>query len=179
MTEKDPRSLLVVAFDSSLKAQEAFLAFQRLQSEQVFVLHDAVFIQKDAAGKTHVTETVDAQPGQSAASSGLWGALIGTLVAGPIGTVVGGAVSAGLGALAAKLIDIGIPDATVKELEEAISPGTAALAVLLSHVNDDALERELGRFAGAKLVQSTLTPATVQRLRNVLHAEPSETAAET
>jgi uncharacterized membrane protein len=168
MSEKEPGSLVVLTFDSPLKSREAFLAFQRLQTEQVVLLHDAVFIEKDQAGKTSVTETVDAQPGQSAVRTGFWGALIGTFVAGPLGTVVGGAVSAGLGALAAKLIDIGIPDATVKELEESITPGSSALALLLSHVKEDALERELSRFAGAKLLQSTLTPDTVQRLRNAL-----------
>jgi uncharacterized membrane protein len=178
MTQQDPRSLVVLAFDSSLRAREAFLAFQRLQTEQVVLVHDAVFIEKDETGKAHVTETIDTPPAESATRSGFWGALLGTLIAGPVGTVVGGAVSAGLGALTAKLIDIGIPDATVKELEEAVSPGWSALALLLSHVNADGLERELARFSGAKLVQSNLTPDTVQRLRNALTANgaPAETA---
>lgn len=176
MSQKDPASLLVLTFDSPLKSREAFLAFQRLQTEQVVLLHDAVFLEKNAEGKTSVTETVDTPPGESAARSGFWGALIGTLVAGPLGTVVGGAVSAGLGALAAKLIDIGIPDATVKELEGALTPGCSALALLVSHVKEDALEKELTRFAGAKLLQSTLTPMTVQRLRNAL-AAPAGAAA--
>src|SRR5687767_12823615 len=117
MTPDDPRSLVVIAFDSPLKSREAFLAFQRLQQEQVCVLHDAVFIEKDEHGETLVTETIDPQPGESALRGGLWGALLGTLIAGPLGTLVGAATSAGLGALSAKLIDIGIPDATVKELE--------------------------------------------------------------
>jgi len=177
MTQSDPRSLVVIAFDSPLKSREAFLAFQRLQTEQVVLVHDAVFIEKDESGQTRVTETVDTPPAEGAARSGFWGALVGTLIAGPIGTVVGGAVSAGLGALTAKLIDIGIPDATVKELEAAVSPGSSALALLLSHVKEDGLERELERFRGAKLVQSNLTPETVQRLRNALAAK--DASAET
>ncbi|MCW5832978.1 MAG: DUF1269 domain-containing protein [Labilithrix sp.] len=168
MSQTEPNHLLVIAFDSPLKSREAFLAFQRLQTEQGILLHDAVFLDKTAEGRSNVTETVDVQPAESAARSGLWGALIGTLVAGPVGTVVGGALSAGIGALTAKLVDIGIPDATVKELEASLSPGTSALALLVSHVKDDALERELARFAGAKLTQSSLTPDTVQRLRNAL-----------
>jgi uncharacterized membrane protein len=170
MTTKDPGSLMVLTFDSPLKAREAFLAFQRLVSEEALLVHDAVFFDKDDAGATNVTETVDTTPGQGAARTGMWGALIGTLVAGPIGTLVGGAVSAGLGALAAKLIDIGIPDATVKEIEESLTPGRSALALLVSHMKDDVVERELARFAGAKLMQSTLTPETVTRLRNALMA---------
>ena len=168
MSNQDPRSLVVLAFDSSLKSREAFLAFQRLQLEEVLLVHDAVFIEKDQEGHTSVIETLDPQPGSTAASGGIWGALLGTLFAGPVGTLVGAATTAGLGALAAKLIDLGIPDATVKELEEAIPAGTSALALLISHLNEDGLEKELSRFSGAKLVRSDLTPYTVQRLRNAL-----------
>ncbi len=103
-----------------------------------------------------------------------WGALLGTFVAGPLGTVVGGAISAGLGALTAKLIDIGIPDATVKELEESMAPGSSALALLVSHLKEEALAKELTRFAGAKLLRSDLTPDTVQRLRDALATPSSE-----
>jgi len=170
MSQTEPNHLLVIAFDSPLKSREAFLAFQRLQNEQGILLHDAVFLDKDEAGRSNVTETIDVKPAEGAARSGLWGALLGTLIAGPVGTVVGGAVSAGLGALSAKLIDIGIPDGTIKELEGALSPGVSALALLVSHVKDEALERELARFAGARLIQSSLTPDTVQRLRTALGA---------
>jgi uncharacterized membrane protein len=171
MSNQDPRSLLVLAFDSALKSREAFLAFQRLQLEEILLIHDAVFIEKDQAGNTSVTETLDPQPGASAASGGIWGALIGTLFAGPVGTLVGAATTAGLGALAAKLIDLGIPDATVKEIEEATPSPSSALALLVSAVKDDGLERELNRFSGAKLVRSDLTPFTVQRLRNALEVK--------
>jgi uncharacterized membrane protein len=174
MSNSEPRSLVVLSFDSPLKAREAFLAFQRLKSEQVLLLHVAVFVDKDRAGHANVTETVDPQPAQSAAQGGLWGALLGTLIAGPIGTLVGAAATAGLGALAAKLVDLGIPDATVREIEEHTPPGSSALLLLLSHLKEDGLERELTRFSGAKLVQSTLTPFTVQRLRNALAPRSEE-----
>ncbi|MBL9020839.1 MAG: DUF1269 domain-containing protein [Myxococcales bacterium] len=177
MPEKDPRSLVVLTFDSQLKAQEALLAFQRLQAEEVLLVHDAVFILRDQAGATRVVETVDTPPSSAAMSGGLWGALLGTLVAGPIGTVVGGAISAGLGALSAKLIDIGIPDATIKELEEAATPGSTSLALLLSHVREESLEKELERFRGAHLTQSTLAPDTVMRLRSALR-KPAESDGE-
>jgi uncharacterized membrane protein len=170
MTTPDPRSLLVLAFDSGLKSSEAFLAFQRLQQEGIVLVHDAVFIEKDEAGKTRVTETVDSKPADSAMQGGFWGALLGTVIAGPVGLLVGAAASAGLGALSAKLIDLGIPDATVKELEDAVTPGSSALALLLSRVREDDLERELSRFAGATLVRSDFSDETVKRLRDALDA---------
>lgn len=169
MNNHDPRSLFVLAFDSPLKSREAFIAFKRLQLEEIVVVHDAVFIDKDGGGKTQVTETVDPDLGRSAFTGGLWGALLGTIIAGPLGTLVGGATSAGLGALSAKLIDLGIPDATVKDLEDAIGPGDSALALLLTHIRTSALERELERFAGARLIRSDLSLETVHRLREALH----------
>jgi uncharacterized membrane protein len=177
MSNPEPRSLLVLAFDSPLKSREAFIAFQRLQLEKVLAIHDAVFFEKDSAGHTVVLETIDPQPGMSAASGGFWGALLGTLIAGPVGTLVGAATTAGLGALAAKLIDIGIPDATVEELEEAIPASSSALALLISQLDEAGLERELARFSGAKLVRSDLTPFTVQRLRNALAGQAAPPSA--
>jgi uncharacterized membrane protein len=168
MSDQEPGHLLALAFDSPLKAREAFLAFQRLQLEKTVTLHDAVFIDKDAEGNAHVLETIDPQPARTAAGGGLWGALFGTLVAGPIGTLVGAAATAGLGALAAKMIDLGIPDATVKELQETTPAGSSLLALLVSNVSEEKLEKELARFSGATLVRSDLSPFTVQALRNVL-----------
>lgn len=172
MTSTDPRSLVVLSFASALKAQEALLAMTRLQAEGVVLLHDAVFIHKDEDGSVRVVETVDVTPGDAAIQSSLWGALLGTLVIPGIGTLVGGAVSAGLGALAAKLTDIGIPDGTVKSLEDQATPGSTLLALLVSHVNEQAFLAELHRFAGAGLVQSSLSPETVALLRAALRPGP-------
>ncbi len=168
----DPRSLIVLAFDSTLKAQEALLAATRLQTEGAIVLHDAVFVQKDEAGKVHVQETVDETPGDAALRSSFWGALIGTILGGPVGTVLGGAVSAGVGALTAQLTDYGIPDAKVRELRESVKPGSTALALLVSHIREQALITELSRFSGATLLEGTLPPDVTQAVRNAL--QPKE-----
>jgi len=170
MAQSEPRSLVVLAFDAPPKAREALRAFRRLHAGKQLELHDAVFIDKDEKGRSWVTETVDPEVHDSAVKRGLWGALVGTLLAGPIGTLVGGALSAGLGALTAKFIDIGIPDVTVKELEKALEPRAAALLVLVSQVDEAGLERELSRLGGATLVQSTLSPDTIARLRTSLDA---------
>jgi uncharacterized membrane protein len=167
---EDPRKLIVLGFDSALKAQEALLAATRLQTEGEILLHDAVFVAKDDDGATRVTETVDETPGDAALRGSFWGMLFGTLLAGPVGTVVGGAVSAGASALVAKLVDIGIPDAAIKQLRETITPGSTALALLISHVHEKALLAELHRFAGAKLVATDLPEAAVAEVKAALEA---------
>jgi uncharacterized membrane protein len=164
----DPRKLIVLGFDSQLKAQEALLAATRLQTEGEILLHDAVFVVKDEAGHTRVTETVDESPGDAALSGSFWGMLFGTILAGPVGTVVGGAVSAGASALVAKLVDIGIPDGTIKKLRETVQPGTTALALLISHVHEEKLLAELHRFAGAKLVATDLPDEAVAAVKAAL-----------
>ena len=164
----DPRKLIVLGFDSRLKAEEALLAATRLQADGEIILHDAVFVTKDEDGATHVTETVDESPGDAALSGSFWGMLFGTLLAGPVGTVVGGALSAGTSALVAKLVDIGISDAAIKQLRETISTGTTALALLISHIHEEKLVAELHRFAGAKLVATDLPEAAVAAVKAAL-----------
>lgn len=171
MGARVPKSLLVLGFDSSVSAQEALRTLRRLQLDCVVQLHDAVLIEKDAKGQAAVVETQDPQLGPSVVGSCFWGALVGTLVAGPVGTLAGAVTSAGIGALVARLVDLGIPDPTVKELEAAVPAGSTALALLVSDVNDDALALELARFTGIRLVRSDLAPRTVQRLSDALAAK--------
>ncbi len=165
---QDPRKLIVLGFESRLKAEEALLAATRLHTEGEIVLHDAVFVTKDEDGATHVTETVDQTPGDAALSGSFWGMLFGTILAGPVGMVVGGAVSAGASALMAKLIDTGISDGAVKQLRETITTGTTALALLISHIHEEKLVAELHRFAGAKLVATDLPEAAVAEVKTAL-----------
>lgn len=166
--ENDPRKLIVLAFDSPLKAQEALMAATRLMTEGEILLHDAVFVAKDANGETVVKETTDVTPGEAAMDGAFWGLLFGTLLAGPVGALVGGAISAGTGALAAKLIDTGVPDQCVQQLRDTVTPGTTALALLVSHVHLEALVKEMRRFAGAQIVTTDLPDATVAAVREAL-----------
>lgn len=167
---QDPRKLIVLGFDSPLKAQEALMAATRLMTEGEILLHDAVFVSKDADGETRVKETTDVTPGEAALDGAFWGLLFGTLLAGPVGALVGGALTAGTGALMARVIDTGVPDARVQELRQVITPGTTALALLVSHVHVEALVRELHRFAGANVVTTDLPDATVAAVREALVA---------
>lgn len=166
--ESTSQILMVLAFDSTIKAQEAYLAFTRLSETAKLTMHDAVFIAKDADGTLHVRETVDVTPGDAALRSGFWGALVGTLFAGPVGTVLGGAVAAGVGALATSFDDYGIKNETLDELRKSVQPATTALALLLENVDGEALLAELERFSGATLLETTLPPAAVAEVRRAL-----------
>ena len=166
--DNDPRKLIVLGFDSALKAQEALMAATRLMTEGEILLHDAVFVFKDASGETRVQETTDVTPGQAALDGAFWGLLFGTLLAGPVGALVGSALTAGTGALMAKVIDTGVPDERVQELRQIVTPGTTARALLVSHIHVEALVAELKRFAGARVVTTDLPEATVAAVREAL-----------
>jgi uncharacterized membrane protein len=108
MSTAQPRQLVVIAFESRLFAQEALLAATRLESEGQIVVHDAVFVTREADGGSQVEETRDPDTVESAFGGGFWGLLFGTLLAGPVGALVGAGAGAGAGAHAAPLIDNGI-----------------------------------------------------------------------
>ena len=77
-------------------------------------------------------------------------------------------VGAGVGALTAKLVDLGIPDAWVAWFKEEVGPGTATVVALAADIDLVALSKEVERFAGAKLVHTTLTSAATTLLASAL-----------
>lgn len=162
------RRIVAIAFDSPLRAQEALLAAMRLEERGLLALHDAVFLSRSAAGHVEIVETSDPQPVAMAVPSSLLGALVGTLLAGPIGLLVGGVLGGGGGALAARLIDTGIPDRFVDELGTLTQPGQTSLALLVSDVAGPPVIDELRRFQGARLVYADVPPAALAVMRQVL-----------
>src|SRR5437763_8684509 len=72
---QDPRKLIVIGFDEPLKANEFLLAAVRLQSRDLLKLHDAVFVARDAEGRSVVRETQDISTGRGALGAGMWGLL--------------------------------------------------------------------------------------------------------
>jgi uncharacterized membrane protein len=168
VAEQEARKLLVIDFDDAMRAQEFLLAATRLVKAGDLALHDAVFISRDASGRSTVHETTDLTPGRGALGGAVWGVLIGTLLGGPLGALVGGAAAGGGGALLAKLIDTGIKDEQVKSLRDTVRPGTTALALLISHVSVAALQQELARFPGATVMQSDLPEGALHAVRDAV-----------
>ena len=165
--------LVGISFGDAFRAQEFLTAATRLAANGRLRLRDAVFVAKDDAGKTVVRETADPAPGRSALSGALWAGLFGLILGGPVGWIVGAGVGAGTGAVAAKVIDHGVPDEWVAWFREAVQPGTTTLALLVEDLDQQALVGELERFAGAKLVYANLDPLWVDRIRSALGDAPA------
>ena len=101
-----------------------------------------------------------------AASGGMWGALIGLLFLNPL---LGAAIGAGAGALSGRFTDIGIDDNFMKEAAGTLTPGQAALCVLVRKVTADKVLPAMAAFGG-KVLRTNLTTEQEARLQEALKA---------
>jgi uncharacterized membrane protein len=90
-----------------------------------------------------------------AAGGAFWGSLLGLLFLSP---VLGAVVGAGAGALSGKLTDLGINDWFLRDLGATLTPGTAALFVLVRRSTPDKVLAGLAAFAGKGRVLQTSLP---------------------
>lgn len=161
-------TLVGISFDDMYRAQEFLSAATRLSANKRLVLKDAVIVAKNESGHAVVRETTDPQPARSAVSGAVWTGLLGLLLGGPVGWLAGTAVGAGAGAVTAKVLDYGIPDEWVAWFRDAVLPGTATVALLVTELDREALIVEVERFQGARLVYANLDDLTLDRIRKAL-----------
>jgi uncharacterized membrane protein len=88
---------------------------------------------------------------------------------------LGLAVGALSGALAGKFSDIGIDDRFIKEVGDAIKPGTSALFLMVSDVTTDRVVDELERLQGATVLRTSLSKDAEEKLREALGTPNRET----
>lgn len=161
----DAQIIIGVSFDDPFRATEYLTEMSRLASLDRLSLRDAVIVSKDDSGDVRVRETIDPQPGRSALSGAAWTGLLGLILGGPVGWLAGTGIGAGVGALTAKVVDVGIPDEWVAWFRDAVDAGTTTVVNLFEEFDAGAYEREMGRFAGARLVHANLPTATLRDIR--------------
>ena len=169
-----PQTLVGVSFSDAFRAQEFMTAASRLAANHSLQVHDAVVVAKTDDGHTKVVETIDPQPGRAALSGAMWTGLLGLLLAGPVGWIAGGVIGAGAGAVAAKVVDLGVPDEWVDWFREAVKPGTTTVVLLLTDINVDALVTEAERFVGAELIYANLDAASFDRVVAAFGGTPGD-----
>lgn len=169
MGDEETRSTLIaIAMEDPMLAQEALLASIRLQRRGHLELEDAAIVAREAGGRIRVQETKDLTTGQGALTGSWWGLLGGLLAGGPL---VGAALGAAMGGIFAKLHDIGLRDEDIQAMGDELAEGEAALLLL---VEDGHLVHglaELRRFRG-RLLRTTCPEETNERLREALAVDP-------
>lgn len=156
-------TLVVIDYESELKAEEVRLALLKMQKDYLIDLADAVVVVRDENGKIKLRQMYHLTA-MGAVSGGFWGTFIGVLFLNP---VFGMAVGAAAGALSGALQDVGIDDKFMKQLGETIKPGTAALCVLIRSMTADRVVEEIRPFGGT-LIKTNLSHEKEAKLREAL-----------
>src|SRR5262249_51861627 len=150
--EEAPMSTLVVIdYESEVRAEEVRLALLKMQKEYLVDLEDAVVVVRTEQGKVKLRQLYNLTAA-GAASGGFWGGVIGLLFLNPL---FGFAIGAAAGAVSGALRDVGIDDGFMKSLGETLKPGTAALCVLIRKMTPDKVVQEIQKFGGT-LIKTNL-----------------------
>jgi uncharacterized membrane protein len=133
--------------------------YQWHTSGVVKVFNAAVLV-KDKQGKVSIkeTENVDAQRG------GLLGAIVGGLIGlvdGAPGSIVRAAAGADMSGVAARLIDFGFPNGSLRDLQDSLQPGSSALVFVIEPLRIYAVVEDLAHWGG-RLFHYTLKTGLVQ-----------------
>ncbi len=157
--------LVLIAYDSEATAEAARKKLLELQSEYLIELGDAVVAVRRDDGTVKLNQLIN-MTATGAASGAMWGSLVGLLFLNPL---LGAAVGAGAGALSGKFSDIGINDQFMKDAAASLTPGQAALCVIVRKVTADKVLPAMAHFGG-KVLRTNLTTEQEQKLQTALSA---------
>jgi uncharacterized membrane protein len=156
-------TLVVIGYESELKAEEVRIALLKMQKEFLIDLADAVVVVRDAKGNVKLRQLYNLTTA-GAVSGGFWGALVGMIFLNPL---FGMAMGASAGAISGALTDVGIDDGFLKSLATTIKPDGAALCVLIRTMTADKVLDEVKQFGG-EVIQSNLSHESEEKLRAAL-----------
>jgi uncharacterized membrane protein len=157
--------LAVIAFPSEQKAEEVRKKLLEMQKEYVIQLGDAVVAVKNPDGSIKLNQLFH-PAAMGAATGSFWGLLIGVIFMMP---VVGVALGAASGALGGALMDVGINDKFMKDVAQAIPPGSAALFLLINKMTADKVLEDL-KGIGGTVLRTSFDHEKEVALRNALAA---------
>jgi uncharacterized membrane protein len=156
-------TLVVIDYESEVKAEEVRLALLKMQKEFLIDLEDAVVVVRNEKGRVKLRQLHNLTAA-GAARGGFWGALIGLLFLNPL---FGFALGAAAGAVSGTLANVGIDNNFMKQLGETLKPGTAALFILIRQMTPDKVIAELQKFGGT-LIKTNLCNENEATLREAL-----------
>jgi len=157
-----PIELVVAAFPDEKAAGEALEALREAKREKLIGILDAAVIRRDDEDKLHIKETGDPGGGKGAGVGAVLGGIIG-LLGGPPGVIVGGAAGALVGGLTARAVDSGFSDERLKEIGEALKPGTSAIVAVIEHRWVGEIEQQLAEY-GADVLTEALKEDIAEQL---------------
>jgi uncharacterized membrane protein len=145
-------NLVAIAYPDANTAEEVRTTLAQMMKERLIEMDDAVVVTRDDDGKVKLHQA--ASTGAAGAAGGaLWGGLIGLLFLSPL---LGAAIGAAAGGATGALADVGVDDNFMKELGAKLTPGTAALIVLVRKSTPDKVVPRIAHYGG-HVIQSSLS----------------------
>src|SRR6516225_935534 len=112
-------TLSVLSFQNENDANKVLDELKKLRDQNLIKVEDAAIVTRDHDGKPKIKQA-HTLVGAGALGGAFWGLLLGMLFFIPF---IGMAVGAGMGALGAKMADLGINDDFIKQVSNQIQPG--------------------------------------------------------
>jgi uncharacterized membrane protein len=157
--------LIAVAYPDRETAEKVRGHLARLTREHAIELEDAVVVTRDTNGKVKLHQAFS--PAAHGAMGGaLWGGVIGMLFLAPL---LGMAIGAAAGGASGAVADWGVSDSFLKELGQRLTPGGAALIVLVRKVTPDKVLPEIQPYGG-EVIHTSLDDDAEARLSAALEA---------
>jgi uncharacterized membrane protein len=120
-------SLVVMTYEDMDEAEKVREGISKGEHQGYISLDDSAVIVKDLEGNVHVKNQVDRGVKVGAVGGGVLGLLVGVFFF-PLGAVVLGALG---GALIGKFFDMGVDKKFIKDVSDALKPGSSALFIII------------------------------------------------
>jgi uncharacterized membrane protein len=158
-------NLIAVAYPDVATAGKVRDLLSDLQKQKLIELEDAVVVERTADGKVKLHQAVNTVAA-GAAGGALWGGLIGLLFFMPfLGAAIGGATGAAVGSAQ----DFGVDDTFMRQVGDNLTPGSAALFVLVQQSVPEKVIPQIAPFGG-QLIQTSLSEEAEAHLREAVKA---------
>jgi uncharacterized membrane protein len=164
--------LVVLTFDDTSKAEEVHQVLETQEDLRHISLDDAAVVVKEKDGEVHIKNETDRGVKIGAIGGGLLGLFAGLLIGGPIVSLMVGAIG---GALGGNLANLGIDHEFVKDVSNALEPGSSALFVMVRESDPEEALAALEPFEG-NVYYTALPEETEEELRQILSDAESGTA---
>lgn len=156
-------NIVVITFDNMEEATRVREAIRSAEKHDYMSLDDSAVVIRDEEGKVHVHNELDRGVKVGAVAGGLLGLLVGVIFA-PLAGVILGVVGGGLVGASA---DLGVNKKFIKEVTDALQPGTSAIFIIVRKGNPNMAIAALKPYKGT-VYSTTLEGEDEETLRRVL-----------
>jgi uncharacterized membrane protein len=162
-------SFLVFVFSNESGVERMMAEMHSLQKQQHIAIVDAAALTRKLDSKIKIKQ-MNGLGGSGDLGGPFWGMLIGVLFFTPwLGVSVGAVTQA----LSQKLAGCGISDSFVKEVGATIMPGSSALFLIVTDMNEDRIIEVLSKHK-ATLLRKSLSTEDEAKLRQAFGAKDRE-----